>query len=103
MEKYRDFWGKGMYKCANCGEMIFESEAKFKSGTKWPSFREALPEKITTKEDHSLGMERMEIVCAKCGAHLGHVFDDGKLLGDSHPKARKRFCVLSGSLEFEKR
>lgn len=100
-EKYTNFWGKGMYKCANCGETLFESDAKFKSGTEWPSFREAMEGKIITKEDHSLGMERTEIVCAKCGDHLGHVFDDGKLLGDSHFKAGKRFCVLSDSLEFE--
>lgn len=101
-EKFTDFWEDGIYKCANCGEMLFESGAKFKSGTQWPSFREALSGRIATKEDHSLGMERTEIVCAKCGTHLGHIFDDGKLLGDSHPKAGKRFCVLSDSLDFEK-
>lgn len=101
-EKFTDFWEKGMYKCANCGEMLFESEAKFKSGTEWPSFRESLHGKIIIKEDRSLGMERMEIICAKCGTHLGHIFDDGKLLGDKHLKAGKRFCVLSDSLDFEK-
>ena len=93
---------KGKYKCSKCGAMLFESGTKFDSGTRWPSFRKSQKEAITTKEDNSLGMNRKEILCKNCGAHLGHVFDDGKQCGDSHSEAGKRFCVLSSSLKFEK-
>jgi len=101
-EHYTDFWDKGSFKCAKCGADLFDSEAKFKSGTRWPSFRQAKPGAISTRPDNSLGMHRTEILCAKCGQHLGHVFDDGDLLGDTHPEAGKRFCVLSESLAFNK-
>ena len=77
---------KGFYHCANCGNKLFASTAKFDSGTGWPSFSEALPEAFKTKIDYSFGMERVEYHCAKCGAHHGHVFNDG-------PKeSGKRFC-----------
>ena len=77
---------KGFYHCANCGNKLFASTAKFDSGTGWPSFSEALPGAFETKIDYSFGMERVEYHCAKCGAHHGHVFNDG-------PKeSGKRFC-----------
>ena len=77
---------KGFYHCANCGNKLFASTSKFNSGTGWPSFSEALPGAFKTKIDKSFGMERVEYHCAKCGAHHGHVFNDG-------PKeSGKRFC-----------
>ena len=77
---------KGFYHCANCGNKLFASTAKYNSGTGWPSFSEALPGAFETKIDYSFGMERVEYHCAKCGAHHGHVFNDG-------PKeSGKRFC-----------
>ncbi|MDB9799632.1 peptide-methionine (R)-S-oxide reductase MsrB [Pelagibacteraceae bacterium] len=77
---------KGFFHCANCGAKLFSSKAKFDSGTGWPSFTESLPGAFKTKIDYSFGMKRIEYHCAKCGAHHGHVFDDG-------PKTtQKRFC-----------
>ena len=77
---------KGYYHCANCGAKLFSSTAKLDSGTGWPSFSEALPGAFITKVDYSFGMRRIEYHCAECGAHHGHVFDDG-------PSATgKRFC-----------
>ncbi len=101
-EKFTDFWEKGEFKCSKCRSELFDSDSKFKSGTAWPSFREAKKGAIKTKSDTSFGMLRTEILCVKCGQHLGHVFDDGKICGDTDPKAGKRFCVLSDSLKFEK-
>lgn len=89
---------KGMYKCAICGNELFSSDTKFESGTGWPSFTNPKNlENIELKEDSTLGMSRTEVVCKNCGAHLGHVFDDG-------PKADggKRYCINSVCLEFEK-
>ena len=77
---------KGFFHCANCGAKLFSSEAKFDSGTGWPSFTESLPGAFKTKIDYSFGIKRTEYHCANCGVHHGHVFDDG-------PKsAQKRFC-----------
>lgn len=102
-EPYTDHWEKGMYKCPKCGQTLFESDTKFKSGTRWPSFRKAIPGAVSTKPDNSFGMERTEILCAKCGNHLGHVFDDGRSCGDSHPEAGMRYCVLSSALKFDQK
>ena len=77
---------KGFYHCANCGNKLFSSDSKFDSGTGWPSFSEALPGAFKTKIDYSFGMKRIEYHCAVCGAHHGHVFDDGP------SKTGKRFC-----------
>ena len=77
---------KGFYHCANCGNKLFSSEAKFDSGTGWPSFSEALQGAFKTKVDFSFGMMRTEYHCAKCGAHHGHVFNDGPTT------TKKRFC-----------
>ena len=75
---------KGFFHCANCGVKLFSSDAKFDSGTGWPSFTESLPGAFKTKIDYSLGMKRIEYHCANCGVHHGHVFDDGL--------QKKRFC-----------
>jgi peptide-methionine (R)-S-oxide reductase len=96
--KYLNNHDKGMYKCAVCGEELFSSETKFDSGTGWPSFTEpANLEKVRLVEDNAFGMKRVEVVCKKCGAHLGHVFDDGP-----RDKGGKRYCINSVCLEFEK-
>jgi peptide-methionine (R)-S-oxide reductase len=77
---------KGFYHCANCGNKLFASNSKFDSGTGWPSFSEALPGAFKTKTDYSFGMKRIEYHCANCGAHHGHVFNDGPR------ESGKRFC-----------
>ena len=85
----------GYYKCAVCSEVLFDSSTKYDSRSGWPSFFDAIEEKIETKIDSSLGMVRTEILCKNCSSHLGHVFPDG-------PKPTgNRYCVNSLSLEFE--
>jgi peptide-methionine (R)-S-oxide reductase len=96
--KYVDNKKKGRYFCAGCGTELFSSDTKFDSGSGWPSFYAPLEEdNIEEKPDFSLGMKRIEILCNKCGGHLGHVFDDG-------PKPTgQRYCVNSTSLKFEEK
>ncbi|MBI4086593.1 peptide-methionine (R)-S-oxide reductase MsrB [Candidatus Kaiserbacteria bacterium] len=84
----------GMYRCAACGNPLFPSDAKFDSGTGWPSFDKALPGAIKEISDTSHGMERVETVCANCGSHLGHIFDDGPT------ETGKRYCMNSVCLDF---
>lgn len=87
---------KGMFACKACGNQLFSSDAKFDSGSGWPSFDDALPGSIETKTDTSHGMVRTEVVCAKCGSHLGHLFDDGP-----SETTGKRYCINSVCLNLE--
>ena len=89
---------KGKYVCGACGNILFDSDTKFDSGTGWPSFYDAKKGAVKLKEDKVLFMNRTEVICAKCGAHLGHVFDDGP-----EDKTGKRFCINSCSLEFKEK
>lgn len=93
--KYVHEKGSGTYNCSACGNHLFASTAKFDSGTGWPSFDEALVGSVSFVKDASHGMERTEVLCAKCGSHLGHVFNDGIT------ETGKRFCMNSVCLDLE--
>ncbi len=85
----------GMYTCKVCGQELFKSDAKFDSGTGWPSFDQAIPGSVTESSDDAMGMHRTEVSCSRCGSHLGHVFDDG-------PTATgKRYCLNGVCLDLE--
>ena len=95
-----EYWNnkeKGIYFCAACGTALFGSEAKFESGTGWPSFWDPISlERIHTEPDRSLFMHRTEVLCATCGGHLGHLFEDGP------EPTGLRYCINSGALRFKK-
>ena len=94
--KYNSFKDQGVFRCAGCGQELFDSNAKYDSGSGWPSFVQPIREELITEEqDRSVGMVRTELMCSKCGGHLGHVFPDG-------PKPTGlRYCINSLSLDFE--
>ncbi len=89
--------GQGIYRCVGCGNPVFKSQSKFESGTGWPSFFQPYTDQsIETKEDSSYGMKRIEVLCGRCGGHLGHVFNDGPA------PTGLRYCINGTVLEFEK-
>lgn len=96
--EYDQFWDSGVYVCKACGNELFYSNTKFDAGCGWPSFFKTIDSnKITTKADYSLGVKRIEVMCARCMGHLGHVFDDGP------DTTGLRYCINSISLGFTKK
>ena len=95
--KYALTKDEGMFKCAGCGAEVFSSDTKFDSGSGWPSFTEpSVAEAVELREDNSHGMSRTEVVCARCGGHLGHVFDDGP-----RDAGGMRYCINSCALNLD--
>ena len=93
--EYVDHKADGSYACAGCGATLFDSDTKYESGCGWPSFYDADEDVIETRLDTSHGMRRTEVLCATCGGHLGHVFEDGP------QPTGQRYCINSAALEFE--
>ena len=94
--EYNMHFEDGAYNCAACNAKLFKSDSKFESGCGWPSFDDAIEGAIEHKRDKTLGMIRTEILCANCGGHIGHIFDDGPT------ETGQRYCVNSASIDFSK-
>ena len=92
--KYNNHFEDGVYVCKGCGNPLYTSNSKFDSGCGWPSFDECIENSIEYKKDYKIGVLRIEILCSKCEAHQGHVFDDGPT------KTKQRYCVNSASIDF---
>lgn len=92
--EYDEFFEKGTYVCAACGNLLFNSDNKFKSECGWPSFDHAIKGSVVFEHDTTYGMDRTEVMCAKCGGHLGHIFDDGPT------ETHMRYCTNSVSIKF---
>jgi len=95
--EYNDFYEDGYYACAGCGHQLFHSDTKFDAGCGWPSFDQTIEGAVAYHRDLSHGMVRTEVTCARCGGHLGHVFDDGP-----QETTGQRYCMNSVSLKFVK-
>ena len=97
--RYWDAHDDGIYRCAGCGAELFDATTKFESGTGWPSFTEPkIADAVETRDDTAYGIRRTEVVCKRCGGHLGHVFDDGP-----RDQGGLRYCINSCSLDLEPR
>lgn len=96
--EYVDMKEDGAFHCVGCGAKLFESDTKFDSGTGWPSFTDAIEGAVNFEVDDSHGMKRTEVTCAKCGGHLGHIFDDGP-----EDRGGKRYCINSCVLDFKEK
>lgn len=92
--EYASYHGGGTFSCVGCGQQLFEAGTKFDSGTGWPSFDRAIPGSVELRRDSSHGMERTEVVCSRCGGHLGHVFNDGPA-----QTTGQRYCINSACLQ----